>query len=127
MKLLVTMVLLISSLFADITWYDYDDAIEKAQKEEKIVLVMLSREGCAACEYMKNIVFKNSNVIATLNRDYIFVHVDIHKDFVPDNMPYIGTPTFYFVDKNEKKLDKISGGKNAKSFMKKLTEVKAKS
>ena len=114
-----------SSLFADLQWVDYDDALEMAEKNDKIIMVMLSRRGCPACEYMEDIVFTNKNVLKVLNKDFIAVHVDIHFGFVPEGLTYIGTPTFHFVDKSEKKLGRLDGGKNAKSFMDKLEEVKA--
>jgi len=124
-KLLLTAILLVGSLFAEVTWVNYDDALKMAKKENKIVLVMLSREGCPACEYMDDIVFENDAVIDAMNKDFIGVHLDIHQDFVPDGLTYIGTPTFYFLNKHERKLERIDGGINAKKFADKLKEVKA--
>jgi len=122
-RILLISALFMSSLFADLTWVDYDDALEKAEKEKKIVMVMLSREGCSGCEYMKDIVFKNDDVTKVINEKFVPVHVDIQQDFVPEGLAFIGTPTFYFLDKDEKKLERIDGGKNAKSFMQVLESL----
>ena len=125
-KIFLTLTLLSTLLFSgEIKWVDYDDAIEMAEKNNKIVMVMLSREGCMGCEYMEDVVFKNDRVLKMLTKDFIPVHVDIQQDFVPDGMSYIGTPTFHFVDKNEKIIDTLVGGKNAKDFMEKLNTLKA--
>jgi thioredoxin-related protein len=122
-KILLIVSLLISSVFADVAWVDYDDAIEFAEKENKLVMVMLSREGCSGCEYMKDIVFENDDISKILKENFISVHVDIQQDFIPSGLTYIGTPTFYFLDKNEKKLERIDGGRNAKSFMEILQKL----
>lgn len=116
-KIFLVLSLLISTLFADMNWVDYDDAQELAEKENKLIMVMLSRQGCPGCEYMKDVVFKNDDIAEVLEKKFISVHVDIQEDFIPSGLTYIGTPTFYFLDKDEKKLDRIDGGKNAKSFM----------
>lgn len=123
-RLLLGVLLFSSSLFADITWLDYDDAIELAEKNNKIVMVLLSREGCSACEYMKDVALKNKDVSEYIQKHFIAVEVDIQQDFIPEGLSYFGTPTFHFLDKNEKKLDRINGGKNSKSFMEYIQKVK---
>ena len=124
-RIVLVLVLLMSSLFADLKWVDYDDAIEMAEKNNKTVMVMLSREGCPACEYMKDIVFKYDDILKVMDESFIAVHVDIHQDFMPEGLTYVGTPTFHFLDKSEKKLYRVDGGKNGKDFMNILKEVKA--
>ncbi|MBU0720643.1 thioredoxin family protein [bacterium] len=124
-KIILIASLLVSSLFAEIHWMKYDDAIEKAKKENKIVMVMLSREDCPTCEYMDDIVFEDDNVVNEFNKDFLGVHLDIHNDFIPEGLTYIGTPTFHFLNKSERRLDRIDGGANARDFRDKLKEVKA--
>ena len=111
---------------ADLAWLDYDIAVEQAQKSDKIVMVMLSQKGCPACEYMTDIVFKDKNIQAELSNKFLVVYTDIYTGFVEEGMSYAGTPTFYFLDKNEKTLDRFSGGLNVRDFSKKLKEVQAK-
>ncbi len=125
-KIFFILTLLSTLLFSnELKFVDYDDAIEMAEKNNKIIMVMLSREGCPACEYMKEVVFKDKNVLKRLNSDFIAVYVDIHQDFMPEGLTFVGTPTFHFLDKNEKKLDRLDGGKNSKVFLEKLNAVKA--
>ena len=52
-KIVLIIAFLVTSVFADINWVeDIDDAYDKAAKENKNVMVMLSRKGCPACKYM---------------------------------------------------------------------------
>ena len=124
-KTVLILALLFSSLFAEIEWMGYDAALQKAGKENKIVMVMLSKEGCPACEYMMDIVFEDDNVIEEFNRDFIGVHLDIHEDYIPDEFTYIGTPTFHFVNKHGRKIGRIDGGVNVRDFTATMREVKA--
>jgi len=125
-KTVVLMVLLASALFADLNWVKYSKAIEQAKAQNKIVMVMLSKEGCPACEYMQNVVFDAANVTEEFNKNFIAVHVDIHNDAIPNSLTFIGTPTFHFLNKHETKIDKIDGGVNAKTFLDKLKELAPK-
>ncbi len=124
-KIILIVAVMVTSLFAEIEWLSYDKAFEKAKDENKIVMVMLSKEGCPACEYMIDIVFEDDNVIDEFNQDFIGVHLDIHEDYVPEDLPYIGTPTFHFLNKHGRKLDRIDGGANVRDFTTKMREVKA--
>jgi len=120
-KIVLIIAFLITSAFGDINWVeDIDDAYEIAAKENKNVMVMLSRTGCPACAYMKDIVFQDKNFVKRFNKGLIAVHIDIHKDFMPDGLEFFATPTFYFLDANEKKLHRINGAHNSKEFSEEL-------
>lgn len=124
-KIIVIVSMLVTSLFAEIEWMQYDEAFVEAKKSNKIVMIMLSKEGCPACEYMKDIVFENDDVVDEFNQNFIGVHLDIHEDYIPEEFTYIGTPTFHFINKHERKLDRIDGGVNSRDFTSKMREVKA--
>ncbi|MEN8303355.1 MAG: thioredoxin family protein [Campylobacterota bacterium] len=117
-KTILIIAFLFSFAFGDIEWiYDYDDAVEIAQKDKKMIMVMLSSEGCPACKYMKENVLKNDNVSKIVKKSYVAVYLDIYKSFLPDELTYFATPTFYFLDSDEKVLHKTVGGINAQSFL----------
>lgn len=127
MKKILLLLLFVSTLFSDIRWADdLDDAIELAQKEHKKVMVMLSRRGCSACEYMKGVVFEDKNFMKSFNKNYIAVHVDVKEDFVPEGLEYFATPTFYFFNENEKVIERINGASNSKSFADTINTINAK-
>ncbi len=124
-KILVALALVSSYAFAQINWApSYDAALAKAAKEKKNVMVMLSKEGCPACDYMENNVFEEQVIEDTINKNFIPVHLDIHKDKVPLELGYIGTPTFHFLNAKGEKLKRYDGGANIPTFMGILNSVK---
>ena len=123
-KIVLIIAFLITSAFGDINWAeDIDDAYEIAEKNNKKVMVMFSRKGCPACEYMKDIVFQDKNFVNLFNKEFIAVHIDIHTDFLPEDLEYFATPTFYFLDSNEKVLHRINGARNSIEFTDELELV----
>jgi len=128
MKTILAGVLLAAAtlLHAELDWVDYDTALSSAKKEGKIVMVMLSQEGCDACWYMDEVVFDDDNVVAELQMDFIPVHFDIKSDVLPKRFTYVGTPTFYFLDAEGKKIERLNGAANVKDFTDFMRDVKAK-
>lgn len=124
-KVLMALVLITSCAYAQINWVaSYDIALVKAAKEKKNVMVMLSKEGCPACEYMEDVVFAEQAVEDSINKNFIPVHLDIHKDKVPAQLGYIGTPTFHFINAKGEKLKRSDGAANIPAFMGILNSVK---
>lgn len=125
-KILFLLLVLGSSLFAKMNWSDMFDAYDEAAAQNKPVMIMLSQKGCPGCEYMESIVFEDKKINKYLKEHFISVHLDVHEDFIPEKLEYFATPTFYFLDKNEKILKRLNGGENAKDFIKILQEVRSK-
>ncbi len=78
---------------------------------------MLSREECPACEYMNDVVFEEKAVVSEVVKSFVPVHFDIHKDFLPEGLGYIGTPTFHFLNASGKKIGRHDGAANIPTFM----------
>lgn len=124
-KIFLALSILASCAFAELKWApSYDAALTQAAKEKKKVMVMLSREECPACEYMEDIVFEEKAVANEIHNNFVPVHLDIHKDFIPDGLGYIGTPTFHFLNASGKKIGRHDGGANIPSFMGILGKMK---
>ena len=125
MKKFILLLLVASvSLLAETKWVDSFDAPDVALKEHKVRMVMLTREGCPGCNYMYNVVFNNSDVAKLLKEDFINVDMNVDTDNIPEEFVFFGTPTFYFLDENDKVLKRVDGGKNAKDFLAILKSVK---
>ncbi|GEM_PF-255096 len=125
-RLLVGMILAAGTLCAELDWIGYDEALTRAEDDGKIVMVMLSQEGCDACWYMDEVVFEDENVAAEIEMDFIPVHFDIKKDTIPKQFTYIGTPTFYFLTAQGDKIERLNGAANVKDFTDYIRDVKAK-
>ena len=124
-KIVLLLSVLASMAFADLKWASsYDAALAQAKKEKKRVMVMLSRENCPACEYMSDVVFEEKMVALEVEKSYVPVHLDIHNDFIPDGLGYMGTPTFHFLDASGKKIGRYDGAANIPKFMSILGQYK---
>lgn len=117
-KIILALSLMASFAYAELKWASsYEAALTQAKKEKKKVMLMLSRENCPACEYMSDIVFEENAVINEVHKNFIPVHIDIHNDFIPEGLGYMGTPTFHFLDSNGKKIGRYDGAANIPSFI----------
>jgi len=124
-NIFISLMLLAASVFAEQGWLrSYEEGKTQALQENKLVLVMLSKEGCDACWYMENIVFEDSAVDTVLKKNFVPVYLDIHQDSVPEQFKYIGTPAFYFTDAQGKKIGHVlNGASNVKDFMSRINTV----
>lgn len=124
-KIILALALMASCVMAELKWASsYDAALAQAAKEKKKVMIMLSREECPACEYMDDIVFEEKAVENEIQKNFVPVHIDIHKDFIPEGLGYIGTPTFHFLDAKGKKIGRHDGGANIPTFLGILGKMK---
>jgi thioredoxin-related protein len=107
------------------TVYSYKNAIYKAKKEDKLVLLMMTYKGCPVCDYMKDIVFERKPVLEYLNKHYFVVIKDIEKDRYPQRFSVVDSPTFFFIDPETKEevLEKKVGGFRPDVFLKILKEA----
>ena len=64
-----------------IEWQSYNDGMARGKFEKKKVFLHFYAEWCAACKNMQDSTFKDPGVIASLNKDFIpiKVDVDLHK------------------------------------------------
>jgi len=118
-KLFFVFVFCVSSLFAAevATMPSYAAALQVAKKDDKNIVLMLSQPGCPACIYMKTVTFKSEEVAVAL-KNFVVVDVNIHKDEWNKKYRAFGTPTLYFLDKNENKIGKpIIGALESADFV----------
>jgi thioredoxin-related protein len=114
------------SLFGDeVNWANsFNDAKERALKENKMIMLMISKPHCRACDFMKYGTFTKENVIEELNR---YVPIILDKDELPERIYVRGTPTFRFYTPNGKRLKyQLIGGLNYKEFAPKLKNLREK-
>jgi len=107
------------------TVYSYQNAVYKAKKENKLVLVMMSYRGCPVCDYMKDIVFERPAVLEYLNQHYFVVIKDIERGHYPQRFSAVDSPTFFFVDPKTGKepVEKKVGGFKPETFLSILKEA----
>ncbi len=96
---------------AKIIWVKWTpDLFERAQKENKLVLLDLEAVWCHWCHVMEKITYSDPDVVALINKNYIAVRAD--QDANPDlsnRYEDYGWPATIMFDKTGKELVKRSG------------------
>ena len=121
-KAVIIILLFISNAQAKINWEtDLDQAFKKAEKENKLLLIYLYSPKCHYCKFMEKKVFTDKKVQEYINKNFIPVKARKCSDngqFIKVHYGYVGTPMFYFVDKDGELIKSIFGAWNKKDFMK---------
>ena len=76
--IILTILLLRGATAADtIDWHHWElEAFEAARVQDKIILVNVGMEGCAACGRMEAITYADASVITLVNENFIAIEVD---------------------------------------------------
>ena len=99
----------------------YEHAIEQGIKTDKNILMFMHNPHCPWCTKMEHETLSNLDVIKYINKNYIFVSIDVDMDDFPSKFRPIGTPTTYVVNpKTEEKVFTMKGYKSAKSLLYRL-------
>ncbi len=131
----IVLILLIStlSLFAlgeEIHNFKYERSYYMAKKhakeQHKILLIMIYKDGCPNCNYMKNIVFEREKVLNYMNENYVALLLNSKDRYYPKRFISPRSPTFFFLNPyTEKELrERKVGGSRPEKFLQELTEVK---
>ncbi len=96
---------------------NFKDAREKAQIQNKVILIELVMESCSYCEKMDKFVLSKEDVRSIIDKNYIFLKLDIHKDEIPEFLTSRITPTFYFLTTDSIVLHEIIGAPSKSEFI----------
>jgi len=119
MKKLLWVCLLAFSVFgADITWNSsYDQALLKAKKEGKPLMVLITSEQCRWCRKLESTTLQDDEVVARINTTFQAVNVIKDKSIYPKNLSAKMVPMSYFLDpKTGKVLYSIPGYWGAEDY-----------
>jgi thioredoxin-related protein len=105
--------------------YSYDDALKKAKKENKIVLLEGYITSCRGCIKMDREVFVEDEVKKALDKDFVLVKQNVLAKKLPLGLESLGTPAFYFFTNDGKHLiDGLQGTGNVEEFLDMLSLIK---
>lgn len=127
MKKIIFAVLVSSfSLFgADVKWEkDISAAVERAAKEHKPLMVLVTKNGCRWCDVIKQKTLKTPKVVAVLNRDFIAYEGVVDEGTVPPSLMTQGTPATWFIKDKSPMFEPIMGAVESDDFLKALDIVK---
>lgn len=124
-KLWIVISLMLMSLYAAPIQSDkeFQQAIAKMGKEEKLVLMIYTADDCPECAYMKQKVFHDKTVEPFLNSHFVVMEKNVHRSSLPDGFDYFGIPTMFFIDKAGVKKETLVGSKRPKPFLEALHSV----
>ena len=114
----------VTLLFADPSWsLSYKTAFEKAKKEEKGVMIMLSQKSCDACWDMENIVFDDVNLVEQIENSFVPLYLDVNDDDIRD-LSFVTAPTLYFLQSSGETIKRLDGVFNIKELTAALLKIK---
>ncbi|HUJ11069.1 MAG TPA: thioredoxin family protein [Verrucomicrobiae bacterium] len=120
-----------ASAWAGVDWQQsYHAALQKAKKEDKLVMVDLYADWCGPCKLLDRDTFGNKDVEQRLSKEFIAVKVNLErskeagelaKKFGASAIPHV-----IFVNSDGKKIADIIGYVSAREFLKELDGVAEK-
>ena len=123
MKFILVLLLTLGSLHGlsiDIQ-ESYPDALKKAKKENKPLMIYLYMLNCHTCEYMENHIFTDKGVHDYLAKNYVVVQLYTNDKELPKELQVEMSPVFHFINpQNGEMIESIMGGRDAKRFLKLL-------
>jgi len=100
------------------TW---EEALVKAQEEEKLIFVDAYAVWCGPCKRMAKNVFTKEDVGEYYNAHFINVKMDMEKEpgrAFGQKYPVSAFPTLFYIDEKGEVLKKVVGGRQADDFLK---------
>ena len=110
-KLLLLFLLTIGLFGAEIAWNSsYDQALLKAKKEGKPIMVLITSESCRWCRKLESTTLQDEEIVSRINTSFQAVNVTKDKSVYPKNLSAKMVPMSYFIDsRNGKVLYSIPG------------------
>jgi len=108
-------------------WLEFEDAQDLQKENSKIIMIDIVRSHCQYCIKMDKNVFQNKDMSKWIEDRFIPVKINLDEDILPIDVEVRMTPTFYFIDKNQKVLKKIPGSWNIQDFKDLTKKIKGDS
>jgi thioredoxin-related protein len=103
-------------------WYSFNQGIKKAVQQKKPIIIDFYADWCHWCQQMDKDLFRNREIVRTLNKKYIAIRINTQKNtpitfkgkvYSPQEfsraLGVSGLPTIVFMDKNGQLVTKIPG------------------
>ncbi|HIG39844.1 MAG: DUF255 domain-containing protein [bacterium] len=102
----------------EIHWYDWGlEAFDAAAKQNKLILVNVGMEGCAACGRMEHITYQDEAVIRRINESFIPIAVDSEaRPDIGERYSDWAWPATAFLTPQAEQILAIAGNRNPDNF-----------
>jgi thioredoxin-related protein len=106
--------------------HSYEEAAKIAKAGKKIIIIEGFIPFCRGCIRMDREVMVEERVKEALDKDFVFVKKNLLTEKLPLGIKRLGTPSFYFIDSEGKKvLEMVQGSGTADEFIELLENVRA--
>ena len=102
----------------------FDDALLRAKKENKLIMLEAMTSTCHFCKKMEREVMIEKEVVKAIKKDFIPVAIDVHKHKLPLGLKVDVTPSFIFIDTDKNVLMNVPGAWAKNDFLELLKEAK---
>lgn len=113
-KVIVSLVSYVSLLFST-EFYSYEKALEIQKTNSKIIMIDVVRDNCRYCILMDKLL-EDKEFSTWISERFIPVKINVEHDNTGLNLDVKITPTFYFLDKNQKIIKMIPGSWSKEDF-----------
>lgn len=103
--------------FIDTEKMTYEQALSISKQNNKPIMLKLTADNCKYCIKMDKEVLSDNEVKLLIDANFITVNINVDKEVLPLNLSRTITPTFIFVDKNEKITSKLPGSWSKQDFI----------
>jgi len=105
--------------------HSYEEAAKIAKARKKIIIIEGFIPFCRGCIRMDREVMVEEKVKKALKKDFVFVKKNLLIEKLPLGIKRLGTPSFYFIDSEGKKvLEMVQGFGTADEFIELLESVR---
>jgi thioredoxin-related protein len=102
----------------------FENALKKAKKEHKIIMIKIMSKDCHFCKKMDREVFVEKEIVEALEKDFVSVSIDVATTKLPLGLKTKMTPNFVFVDVDSKVLMDMPGAWDKMDFLSVLRDAK---
>ncbi len=121
---------LVSATYAaeTIDWKHWEvDAFAAAKSQDKVILVSVGMEGCAACARMEALTYTDDNVIDLINKNFIAIEVDAEaRPDIGERYSDWAWPATIFLSPDGTQVLAIRGNRVPRNFIPILEDMAAK-
>jgi thioredoxin-related protein len=112
-------------LGAELKWEkEIESAVDRAVKEKKPLMVLVTKNGCKWCDVLKQKTLKDPTVSAVLNRDFVLFEGVVDEGNVPPSLMTQGTPATWFIKGKTPMFEPVMGAIERDDFLEALDVVK---
>jgi len=104
----------------------FDEALKRAKKEHKIIMIEAMSKECHFCRKMEREVMIEDEIVKAIEKDFIPVSIDISVHTLPLGLKTEITPSFIFIDEYKNIVLNVPGAWGKSDFLELLKEATLK-